>query len=62
MEEKLGNKDWQGAAYRYFGRLYRDKGNKALARKYFTKAYNIFKSVGNEPGTQASYQDLQKLQ
>ncbi len=45
--KKVGNKDGEGLGYGYLGLYYRDIGNKILARKYFTKALNIFRSIGD---------------
>ncbi len=43
---KIGDKYWEAAAYQYFGWLYQDMGNIKLARDYFTKAYELFNSIG----------------
>ncbi|MGC9080042.1 MAG: tetratricopeptide repeat protein, partial [Nanopusillaceae archaeon] len=45
--KKAGNKRWEALGYTYFGLYYKDTDNKALAKEYLTKAYNIFKAIGD---------------
>jgi len=44
--QKIGDKYWEATAYKYLGLLYRDKDNLRLAADYFTKAVNLFNSIG----------------
>ncbi|PMP89113.1 MAG: hypothetical protein C0172_00950, partial [Caldisphaera sp.] len=48
--KKVGNKHWEAAGYGYLGFYYIDIGNTAQAKKYLTKAYSIFKSIGENRG------------
>jgi len=44
--QQLGDKEWEGTAYKYIGWLHLDQGNKELSKEYFNKALEIFKSIG----------------
>jgi Tfp pilus assembly protein PilF len=46
--KKVGDKYGEAVGYWYFGNLYRDKGDKKTAKEYYTRAYNLFKSIGAE--------------
>ena len=46
--QRIGDKYWEAGAYKYLGWLYRDMGRTALAKKYFTKAFELYKSIGAE--------------
>jgi len=62
--KKVGDKYWEAMGYWYFGLLYRDKGDKKSAREYFTRAYNLFKSIGAEGDAQGVLDvlnDMKKL-
>jgi tetratricopeptide (TPR) repeat protein len=59
--KKVGDKFWEAYGYWYFGRLYEDKGDKKTAREYFTRAYNLFKSIGAEGYALAVLVEIKKL-
>jgi len=59
--KKVGDKFWEAYGYWYFGRLYRDKGNKIEAKEYFTRAYNLYKSIGAEGYAQDVLEEIKKL-
>jgi tetratricopeptide (TPR) repeat protein len=59
--KKVGDKYWEAIGYEYLGRLYRDKGDKKTAREYFTRAYNLFESIGVEGDAQGVLNDLKEL-
>jgi tetratricopeptide (TPR) repeat protein len=46
--KKVGDKYWEAEGYGYLGLLYIGKGDKKTAKDYFTRAYNLFKSIGAE--------------
>ncbi|MBX0310825.1 MAG: tetratricopeptide repeat protein [Sulfurihydrogenibium sp.] len=46
--KKVGDKFWEAYGYAYLAWLYKDKGDKKTAREYYTRAYNLFKSIGAE--------------
>jgi predicted negative regulator of RcsB-dependent stress response len=59
--KKVGDKYWEAVGYQFFGRLYRDKGDKKSAREYYTRAYNLYKSIGAEGDAQDVLNDIKKL-
>ncbi len=44
--QKVGDKYWEGVGYGYLGLYYKDLGDRKLAREYYNKALEIFKSIG----------------
>ena len=46
--KKVGDKYSEATGYVYLGLLYRDKGDEKTAKDYFTRAYDLFKSIGTE--------------
>jgi len=59
--QKIGDKYWEGVAYKYIGWLYRDKGDKKLAREYLNKALDIFKTINAESGIEDTIFSLASL-
>jgi tetratricopeptide (TPR) repeat protein len=59
--KKVGDKFMKATGYGYLGWLYRDKGNKIEAREYFTRAYNLFKSIGAEVCALGVLVEIKKL-
>jgi tetratricopeptide (TPR) repeat protein len=60
--KKAGDKYWEATGYLYFGLLYRDKGDKKTAREYYTRAYNLYKSIGAEGDAQSVLANIQALE
>jgi tetratricopeptide (TPR) repeat protein len=60
MMQKLGNKDWEAIGYVSFGKLYLAQNRKDLSKEYFTKAYDLFKAIGNNIYAQAVYEKYLK--
>jgi tetratricopeptide (TPR) repeat protein len=56
MIQKLGDKYWEAIGYEYFGKLYLAQNQKNLAKEYFTKAYNLYKAIGNNGDAQWVYE------
>ena len=56
MIQKLGDKYWEATGYRYFGKLYLAQNQESLAKEYFTKAYNLFKAIGDNSDAQWVYE------
>ncbi|WP_022855675.1 tetratricopeptide repeat protein [Thermodesulfobacterium thermophilum] len=44
--KKIEDRFWEGVAYVYLGLLYRDTGNRALAKEYLNKALRTFQEIG----------------
>jgi len=59
--QKIGDKYGEAYAYGYLGLLYRDKDNLRLAADYFTKAVNLFNSIGAKGDAQNVLYDLNKV-
>jgi len=59
---KVGDKYWEAYGYRYLGWLYKDKGDKKTAKDYFTRAYNLFKSIGAEGDAEEVLSEIQELE
>ena len=55
MIQKLGDKYGEAYGYYYFGKLYLAQNKKALSREYFTKAYKLFKAIGDNNDAQWVY-------
>jgi tetratricopeptide (TPR) repeat protein len=55
------DKYWEAYGYWYLGRLYRDKKNKKMAEKYFTRAYDLFQSIGAEEKAQGVLNEMKKI-
>lgn len=51
-----------GIMYAHTGMIYMKKGDKQTAKEYFTKAYNLFKLIGNKEEANKVYVFLQKLE
>jgi tetratricopeptide (TPR) repeat protein len=60
MIQKLGDKYGEAYGYGYFGKLYLAQNQKNLAREYFTKAYNLFKAIGDNGDAQGVYEKYLK--
>jgi tetratricopeptide (TPR) repeat protein len=62
MVQKLGDGDKYSEAYGYycFGKLYLAQNKKALSREYFTKAYKLFKAIGDNNDAQEVYEKYLK--
>jgi tetratricopeptide (TPR) repeat protein len=60
--KKVGDKYWEAVAYHYLGWLYKDKGNKKTAKAYFTRAYNLYKSIGAEGNAEEVLSDIRELE
>jgi tetratricopeptide (TPR) repeat protein len=60
--KKVGDKYWEATGYQYLGWLYRDKGDKRTAKDYFTRAYNLFKSIGAEGDAEEVLSDIRELE
>jgi len=60
MMQKLGDKYWEALGYAYFGKLYLAQNKKALSKEYFTKAYNLFKAIGDSGDAQEVYETYLK--
>jgi tetratricopeptide (TPR) repeat protein len=58
---RVGDKYWIAMGCRYSGWLLQDKGDKKSAREYYTRAYNLFKSIGAEGYAQSVLNDLKEL-
>jgi tetratricopeptide (TPR) repeat protein len=52
MTQKLGDKYWEAVGYYYFGKLYLAQNQESLAREFFTKAYNLYKAIGDNSDAQ----------
>jgi tetratricopeptide (TPR) repeat protein len=50
--KKVGDKYWIAKGYFYLGSFYEDKGDVKTAKEYYTRAYNLFKSIGAEGDAQ----------
>ena len=57
----MGDKYWEAMGYVSFGSLYKDKGDKKTAKEYFTRAYNLFKSIGAEVYAQYVLEEIKKI-
>jgi len=55
MMQKLDDKYWEATGYKYFGKLYLAQNKKALSKEYFTKAYNLYKAIGDNNDAQWVY-------
>jgi tetratricopeptide (TPR) repeat protein len=60
IAKKLDGTSWEAYAYTIFGQLYSAQNQEDLAREYFTKAYNLFKSIGNNSEAQRIYRTYLK--
>jgi len=60
MMQKLGDKYWEAYGFKYFGKLYLAQNKKALSKEYFTKAYNLFKAIGDNGDAQGVYENYLK--
>jgi tetratricopeptide (TPR) repeat protein len=60
--KKVGDKYWEATGYQYLGWLYRDKGDKKTAKDYFTRAYNLFKSIGAEGKAEEVLSNIRELE
>ena len=60
MAKKLGEKEWEAIAYAVFGQLYSAQNQETLAKEYFTKSYNLYKSIGNNSEAQRIYKTYLK--
>jgi tetratricopeptide (TPR) repeat protein len=58
---KIGDKYWEAAGYVYLAWLYIDKGEKRIAKEYYTRAYDIFKSIGAVGKGQYILNEMKKL-
>lgn len=59
---KIGDKYGEATAYKYLGWLYRDMGNIKSAKEYFTKAYELYNSIGAKEGAVDVRQSLLLLE
>jgi tetratricopeptide (TPR) repeat protein len=59
--EKVGDELGEATGYWFLGWLYEDKGDKKTAIKYYTRAYNLFKSIGAERDAQNVLDDINRL-
>jgi tetratricopeptide (TPR) repeat protein len=59
--KKVGDKYGEATGYEYLGWLYRDKGDKKTAKEYYTRAYNLYKSIGAEGYAQSVLNDMKEL-
>ncbi|HBT98458.1 MAG TPA: tetratricopeptide repeat protein [Sulfurihydrogenibium sp.] len=59
--KRAGDEYFEAKGYSYFGDLYRDKGDKETARDYYTRAYNLFKSIGAEKNAKDVLNEAKKL-
>jgi tetratricopeptide (TPR) repeat protein len=59
--KEVGDKYWEAIGYEYLGQLYRDLEDKKIAREYYTRAYNLFKSIGAEGDAQSVLDEIKKL-
>jgi len=59
--KKVGDKFWEATGYVCLGRLYEDKGDKKTAKEYFTRAYNLYKSIGAEGKALGVLEEIIKL-
>jgi tetratricopeptide (TPR) repeat protein len=59
--KKVGDKYWEAHGYWYFGELCIDKGDKKTAKEYYTRAYNLFKSIGAEGYAQDVLNEMKDL-
>jgi len=60
MMQKLGDKYWEAGGYVRFGKLYLAQNQESLAKEYFAKAYNLFKSIGDNSDAQEVYETYLK--
>jgi len=60
MIQKLGDKYREVNGYEYFGELYLAQNQKDLAKEYFTKAYNLYKAIGDNGYAQWVYETYLK--
>ncbi len=60
--KKVGDKYGEAVAYYYLGWLYIDKGDKKTAKDYFTRAYNLFKSIGAEGNAEEVLSAIRELE
>jgi len=60
MMQKLGDKYGEAYGFKYFGKLYLAQNKKALSKEYFTKAYNLFKAIGDNSDAQLVYETYLK--
>jgi len=60
--KKVGDKYWEANGYLYLGTLYLiDKEDVKTAKEYFTRAYNLFKSIGAEGNAQGVLDVLNEM-
>jgi len=57
----LNDKSLGASTYEYLGGLYRDMEDKKLAKDYFSRTYDLFKSTGNEKLASSVLQELKML-
>ncbi|MBX0311199.1 MAG: tetratricopeptide repeat protein [Sulfurihydrogenibium sp.] len=58
---KIGDKYWIAMGCRYSGWLLKDKGGKKEAKECFTRAYNLFKSIGAKREADDVLNDMKEL-
>jgi tetratricopeptide (TPR) repeat protein len=60
--KRVGDKYWEATGYTYLGWLYKDKGDRKTAKAYFTRAYNLYKSIGAEEKARDVLSDIRELE
>jgi len=60
--KKVGDKYWEATGYECFGDLYGDKGDKKSAKEYYTRAYNLFTSIGAVKDAKDVLAEIKKLE
>jgi tetratricopeptide (TPR) repeat protein len=59
--KNVGDKHWEAMGYKFFGMLYRDKGDKKTAKEYYVRAYDLFKSIKAEKDAQGVLNEMKEL-
>jgi tetratricopeptide (TPR) repeat protein len=57
-EDKL----WEGISYEWLGLYYHKVGKREIAREYYNKAYEVFKSIGYQEGIKTVETLISKLE
>jgi tetratricopeptide (TPR) repeat protein len=60
MVKKLGDKYLEAYGYAIFGKLYLAQNQESLEKEYFTKAYNLYESIGDNSDAQWIYENYLK--
>uniref|UniRef100_A0A832AUJ3 beta-lactamase n=1 Tax=Desulfurella acetivorans TaxID=33002 RepID=A0A832AUJ3_DESAE len=60
MVQKISDKYWEAVAYESLGQIYLAQNKKALASEYFTRAYNLYRTIGDNNDAKSVYEKYLK--